>query len=433
MHNRICAVAMVVCLMLAACSPTPAPTPTASPAAATVSASPRPTVTPAATIAPAPTPEPGALILWATIAPEQAPALQKLIDDLATPLGIQVMVTAKTSDGLQADLRALALAKLATPDLIIGSQGDMGLLQRGNLIQPADDGLDPGAFVPAVASNATFGGNRWGTPLATTGYLLLLYNKKMVSTPPRTTDELINQARAQTAGDTYGLVAGWAEARWFVAWLAGYGGAALDANNNITIDGPASISALNLLKELRASGPPAPSTYAEGASLFRRGYAAMAIDGDWALPRYRAATDTLDLGVAPMPIVPATGNVAAPPLNGLYLMYGSTLATKQATAVRQLGAALAQPAAQERVAAELGLLPARIDALGSQAVQNNQVLAAAAVQLQNAAPVPPTAPLRCAWSAIEAQLPSVLVGEQPQEAASYQMQVNAVACATSQN
>src|SRR5690606_24845382 len=71
------------------------------------------------------------------------------------------------------------------------------------------------------------------------------------------------------------------------------------------------IAALNLLKELRRTGPPPPSTYADGVKLFREGRAAFAIDGDWASASYRQYTHTLDLGIARAPRISATGRSAA--------------------------------------------------------------------------------------------------------------------------
>ena len=120
-------------------------------------------------------------------------------------------------------------------------------------------------------------------------------------------------------------MAAWAEPRWFTAWLNGFAGAPLGADGRPALDTPQMLAALNLLKELRPAGPPPPSTYDEGVRLFRQGRAAFAIDGDWSLAGYREYTDTLDIGVAALPLVPATQRVAAPAFGGMYLMYSAQL------------------------------------------------------------------------------------------------------------
>jgi arabinogalactan oligomer/maltooligosaccharide transport system substrate-binding protein len=431
-HWAIRRLLLVLLCLLGACSPAPAPVPAEVPttplARPAPLPTPRPTAAPPVTAIPQPTAPPGALVLWASMEGQQLEALRRLIAEVSQPLGIEVQLVGKSPDGLHADLRAAALSGLPLPDLLWGTQDDLGIVQRQGLLQPAADGLDAGAFLPAVIAGATLEGQRWGTPLAAQGSLFLLYNRRLVERPPRTSDELIVAARAQTSGDRYGLVAGWAEPRWLAAWLAGVGGATLGPDGAPDLDTPQMLAALNLLKELRIAGPPAPSTYADGARLFAGGQAAFAIDGDWSLEGYRQYTDTLDLGIAPMPVVPSSGRVAAPPLGGIYMMYGKSLDGVQLERARALGAALAQPATQARLARDLGLLPALRAALADPAVRDNPALATAAAQIDGAAGLPPTRALRCAWSAIAAELPLVLLGDVRQEDAGQLMQASAANC-----
>jgi arabinogalactan oligomer/maltooligosaccharide transport system substrate-binding protein len=246
--SRLWLLFLIVCL--AACNPSPvvptpipvAPRPTAMPTAA-----PRPTAMPAVTTVAQPIAPPSALVLWAVVDDPQFVALQRLIADLSRPIGAEVVVIKKSADGLLADIRADALAGLPPPDLIWGTQDELGLLQRDDMLQPASEGLADDAMLPATIASATLQGRRWGTPLAAQGELLLLYNRKLANSPPRTTDELISRARALTHGDTYGLVAAWAEPRWFSAWLHGFGGASLTADGRPSLDTPQTIAALDLL------------------------------------------------------------------------------------------------------------------------------------------------------------------------------------------
>jgi arabinogalactan oligomer / maltooligosaccharide transport system substrate-binding protein len=428
-------IALALLLLLVSCSPAPPPSPTALPTAQatptirpTAPATPRPSAPPAVTTVAEPTARPGALTLWAAAEEPRLEALRKLIADTSRPLGVEVLVVGKSQDGLHADLRAAVLAGLPLPDLIWGTQDDLGIVQRQDLLQPSGDQLDAEAFLPATITGATLDGERWGTPLAAQGALFLLYNKKLADQAPRTSDELIVAARQQTSGDRYGLVAGWAEPRWLAAWLAGFGGRTLTANGEPSLDTPQMVAALNLLKELRVSGPSVPSTYAEGARMFRQGRVAFALDGDWSLENYREYTDTLDLGIAPMPLVAATGQAAAPPLGGIYLLYGKTLAGSQLEQARALGAALARREAQARIARELGLLPALRSALDDPVVQSDPALATAARYAVEAGGLPPTEALRCAWAALAARLPLVLLGELAPEEAGGLMQSSATNC-----
>jgi maltose-binding protein MalE len=371
---------------------------------------------------------PSALVLWAVAQGGELDALRRLVADLSAPIGAQVIVVGKSADGLLADMRADALAGLPPPDLIWGTQDELALLQQEGQLQPPDDGLDDGAFLPAVTAGAQAEGRRWGTPVAAQGYLLLLYNRKLADSPPRTTDELIARSRQLTGGDKYGLVMAWAEPRWFTAWLHGFGGAAIDQSGSPTLDTPQTVGALNLLRELRSSGPPPPVSYQDGVRTFRRGEAAFAIDGDWSLESYRAYSDTLDLGVAPMPVVPATGQPATSTMGGIYLMYNRALSGPRLEQAHALGGALTRPETQSRIARELHRLPALRAALADPAVTGDAALAAAAAQAERAPGLPPLKGLRCAWSAIAAALPPVILGELAQEDAARDMQTNAQAC-----
>ncbi|MBK9710210.1 MAG: extracellular solute-binding protein [Kouleothrix sp.] len=421
--------ALLLIFLLAGCQsaparPTPAPVgPTSVPTAA-----PRLTAVPPVTAVSAPTPPPSALVLWAIAEGPELAALRALLADLGQTLGVEVAVVGKSADGMLADIRADALSSVRPPDLLWGTQEELASLQAAGLLQPPDDRLDDAAFLPAVIAGATLEGRRWGTPVAAQGALLLLYNRGSVDRPPRTTDELIASARRLTGGDRYGLVAGWAEPRWFSAWLAGFGATPISPDGAPTLDTPQTVAALNLVRELRSSGPPPPSTYQDGVRLFRRGRAAFAIDGDWSLEGYRAYSDTLDLGIAPLPVVDATGLAAAAPLDGIYLMYSRALDGERLSQARALGAALAQPAAQARIARELQRLPALRAALADPAVTGDPALAAAAASAERAAALPPIQGLRCAWGAIRAELPPVLMGEQTQADAAAAMQADALAC-----
>src|SRR5215211_7265020 len=173
--SRVCALLLI--LSLAACNPSPVvptpipvvPRPTAAPTAA-----PRPTAVPAVTRVAQPVAPPSALVLWAVVDDARVGALRRLIADLSKSVGTDVVVIQKSADGLLADIRADALAGLPPPDLIWGTQDELGLLQRDDMLQPATEGLAEDAMLPAIVAGGTVQGRRWGAPLAAQGYLLLL-------------------------------------------------------------------------------------------------------------------------------------------------------------------------------------------------------------------------------------------------------------------
>src|SRR5262245_23989072 len=186
---------LLLMLLLPACSSAPAPTPptlgpsnpnrapTAAASSATIA--PRPTAPPVVTNISVPTPPPSALVLWAVAEEPRLEALKRLVADLRSAEGVDVVLVGKSASGLVTDIRSDALAGLPPPDLIWSGSEDLGFLQREGLLQPAADGIDTSAFLSAAIDGATLDGKRWGTPLAAQGALLLLHNRALAAQPPR--------------------------------------------------------------------------------------------------------------------------------------------------------------------------------------------------------------------------------------------------------
>jgi arabinogalactan oligomer/maltooligosaccharide transport system substrate-binding protein len=418
-----CAAPPAVPTSLPSATPTARSTPTAPPTKATL---PTPTQAPPAASA---TPLPQRpMLVWAVAPEAQREPLAKLLAAQGQAAGVPLTVVVKSADALAADLAAGSLAGLDAPDLYWGGADDLFLLQRTGAILPAKDGIVDADMLPATIEGSTAAGTRWGTPVAARGFLLLLYNQKLVERVPTTADDLLAEARRLNGGGNVGLVAAWVEMRWLQAWLAGWGERILAVDGSPQLDTPAMIEALGLLKSLRAAGPPPPSTYAAGAKLFRDGKAAFAIDGDWALSEYRRYTETLELGFAPLPTVSPAGQRALAPLEGIYLMYGAQLNEAQRGEAHKLAEALLRPGTQAALARELGYLPALRSAIRDSAVTRDPALRAAAQTAERAPGLPPSPGLRCAWESAEGILPLFLLGDLDAEETSARLQRDAETC-----
>lgn len=422
---------ILVLVLLAACGqpasmpPTPSSEPAATPTA-TSTPLPSPTSAPAATPLPTPTPAPEPLTVWAAGDEARRDALTLLLTDAAAAAGVPIRIRSSTPDAMIARLRVDQIDGRPPPDVIWGDGNDLAILRTMGLIQ-AVRSTPPEDALPAVITGATADDQQWGAPVGAQGFLLLLYNRKLVENPPRTIDALIAAARANTGSSRVGLIAGWTEARWFVFWLDITGGVMFGADGLPALDAPSVVAALELLRSVRRYGPTPPSTYDEGARLFRRGRAALAIDGDWALEGYRGLTDTLELGIAPLPLT-NRGTPATAPLTGVYLMYGAALDGQRLAQAEALAATLREPAWQARIARDLGMLPASLTALNDPAITDDPALAAAAMSARTAPGIPPTRPIRCAWDAIEVELTPFLLGRRSAAETAAAMQKRATAC-----
>jgi ABC-type glycerol-3-phosphate transport system substrate-binding protein len=419
---KLCGLAL--CLtMAAACAAPPAPP---SPAAETPTPAPIASAAPAPTARPTPAPTPAArpLRLWVGEPEATVAALRALATEYAASGGVVIELSAKPPDTLRMSVAGVGLTGDPPPDMIWADQETLAGLRADGQLQPATPAGDP---LPGLLADATADGKLWGVPLTAQGGLLLLYNRRIAAGPPATSDELITRSRAGGAG----LVMSWDEPRWLLPWLYGFGGALTGgADGAPTLDTPEMRSALGLLRELAAASPAEVKTYRGGQRWFGAGEVAFTVDGDWALPEYRTLTETLDLGVAPLPLIPATGRRALPLIGGSFLMLQRDLSGADLARATGFAAFLASPERQSRLARELGRLPASQQALGAPTLRADPALAAAA-DLAAAAPgLPPTKAARCALFGIDVWLPSLLKGTLNQAETATAMQQEAQACVT---
>jgi ABC-type glycerol-3-phosphate transport system substrate-binding protein len=152
------------------------------------------------------------------------------------------------------------------------------------------------------------------------------------------------------------------------------------------------------------------------------------VDGTWALPDYRNPVLALNLQIAPLPRVPATGRRAAPALGGTYLMYHRTLSGEELRQARAFGGYLQQPDIQIRLARALQRPPALRAVLAAPPIAGDAQLASASAQAVEAIGLPPTQALRCALQSIETRLGPLLAGEIDQQTAAEEMQQQAEQC-----
>lgn len=142
-----------------------------------------------------------------------------------------------------------------------------------------------------------------GIPLQQTT-VALFYNRKLVSTPPATWDELVAEsARVHRENpDLAGVNVPKGEGfgAWvFPAFVASAGGRMLDEENRrITFADPPAQRALALWRRLLESSP---RQITNSENPFHKGLAAMMFSGPWEVPAIRQQFPQLDFGVAPLP------------------------------------------------------------------------------------------------------------------------------------
>jgi arabinogalactan oligomer/maltooligosaccharide transport system substrate-binding protein len=221
----------------------------------------------------------------------------------AHPL-VKFEVVNKDVETLREDFQTASLAG-NPPDLLWTVSDHVGPFSVAGIIQPVDKLVDLTKYVESIK----LGNDTWAVPISSGNHLMLLYNKDLVATAPKDTDELISVAQSITSGDTYGLVFNFTEPFWLAPWLGGFGGRVF-AEDGVTptLNTPAMVDTLQFLYDLKYTYKvmPAEADYNGADTLFKEGKAGMLINGDWSLGDYKTALGD-KLGVDPHPGVKKHG------------------------------------------------------------------------------------------------------------------------------
>jgi arabinogalactan oligomer/maltooligosaccharide transport system substrate-binding protein len=286
------------------------------------------------------------------------------------------------------------------PDVFIFAQDKMGgWIEAGNTIEPIDFYVDAGVkskYLPTTIDAMTYHGSLWGLPL---NYkcITLIYNKKLVSTPPKTTAEMIKLSQSLTnkAAGRFGLA--WAYGDfWYVAsMLNGYGGAVFGPGGKPTMNAPENVKALDLLVAWGKSGfMPAEPSSALITSLFNEGKAAMVFSGSWFLGE---VSKEIDYGMAPLPLLSEAGNKPMRPwmsVEGVYVAAPS----KQKEAAFDFVKYVTDVEAARVMALEGLQNPAVKAVYDDPKVGTDVVLAAFRKQVEVALPMPNLPEMTMVWS-----------------------------------
>lgn len=413
--------AMVVALVLAACTST-----SASPSAGEPSES-------------AEASEPSfptgdvAIELWTKEGDPNIDFVQQLADDYsALHPNVTFNVVNKDVELLREDMVNSALAPETQPELLWTVLDHVGPLYDAGVVQPLTGQFDESVLADAAKGAGTYGPDNdiWVAPISIGNQLMLYYNKSKVADAPADTDAMIAAAVANTSGADYGLVYNQTEPFWLVPWLGGFGGAVFGSDGQTpTLDTPEMEATLQFLYDLKFDSEVMPSEcdYTCADDLFKTGSAGMIINGDWTLGDYVTALGD-DLGVAPIPMVTSTGTYPAPYIGGTYWMVPSSVEGDTLTVVLDfIDFTLA--ADQQRAQVEvLKRLPSNDEVLNSAVVTGDPNLADAADAVSKGVPQPVNLEMRCNWDAMKPQMSAVLSGTASVADAAAAMQAAADAC-----
>lgn len=338
---------------------------------------------------------------------------------------LAVELVSKETDALRVDFQNIS-SDGDMPDLLWTVNDHVDLFALAGLIQPIDRLIDTDAYIDSVVIE----GKTWAVPISGGNHLMLLYNKNIISEPPRTTDEMIAVGKRLTSDDRYGLVWNQTEPLWLIPWLGGFGGQVF-AEDGVTptLDTPEMIAALQFLSDLKNlhAITPQEADYSGADRIFKEGRAAMIINGDWSLGEYRNSLGA-DLGIAPLPLVTDTNQFPTPYISGRYLMIPVDVKRREIKQVIEFVEFVTNYDNQLRLTIELNRLPALRIVLEDPLIADDPVLGGASLQLTTGTPMPSVVQMRCNWDVMKPGLIAVLSETKSAADAASDMQAGADSC-----
>src|SRR5437763_65953 len=147
-----------------------------------------------------------------------------------------------------ADKISAAVPRGKGPDVFIYAQDRLGgWSEAGNTVEPIDFFLDPetkARFIPTTMEAMTYKGTVYGLPL---NYkcITLIYNKKLVSAPPKDSNELVAIAKKLTdkGAGRFGLAYAYSDYYYHAALQNAFGGYVFEGGAKPAINHPANAKA----------------------------------------------------------------------------------------------------------------------------------------------------------------------------------------------
>src|SRR5688572_7747574 len=176
------------------------------------------------------------IVVWHSYRAGERKALEKVAEEYnKSQTANKVQLLAVPFDAL-ADKVSAAVPRGKGPDIFIYAQDRLGgWIEAGNTVEPIDFFLDDatkGRYLPTTMDAMTYRGQVWGLPL-NYKVITLIYNKKLVKSPPKDSAELVKVAKELTdkKSGRFGLAYAFTDYYYHAALQNGFGGGSFSSGS----------------------------------------------------------------------------------------------------------------------------------------------------------------------------------------------------------
>ncbi len=370
--------------------------------------------------------------IWHQMLYENRKALREMCDRYEEKHPeIEISLLYRETEELRSNYQSSAMGG-SGPELIYGPSDQVGPFSTMGIIQPLDDLFEPEFFHDFVDNAVVrYKGRIWMVGDVVGNHLMLLYNKKLVPTPPKNTDEMIRIGQSLTKDlngdgktDQYGLVWNFTEPFFFAPWVGGFGGWLITDEGQPSLNTEPMVNAFKFIKSLRDEHKiiPKECDYEIANAMFKTGSAGMIINGDWSIGDY---TGVVDFGIVPIPKVSATGLWPSPMVSTKGYSVNVNVKGDMLAKCKDLIRYLTSDEVQYYYASKLNMQPSSRAALKNPVVAENEVLSASAKCIEHGRPMPVQPEMRAIWDALRTQYQDALGDNVTPEEAARLSQLNA--------
>lgn len=343
------------------------------------------------------------ILVWHAYRGDEKAAFEKVVEKFNAAMkseGISATTLAVPYDAY-ADKISAAVPRGRGPDVFIFAQDRLGgWVEAGKTIEPIGFFLDEeieGRFIPLTLEAMTYQGEIYGLPLNFKA-ITQIYNKALVKSPPKTSDELVAVAKKLTdaSAGKFGLAYPYSDFYYHAALMNAFGGGVFNDDRQPIVDNAGNVKSMEqLLRWYKQDGilPAEPST-ALITNLFNEGRAAIVFSGPWFLGEI---SDDVDYGLALLPKISAANGEPMKPwvtVEGAYIAEPS----KNKDAAFEFLDYLTSQEAALVMALEGGQTPANESVYDNAKVKSDPVLQAFRAQVDQAVPMPNYAEMTMMWS-----------------------------------
>ena len=341
------------------------------------------------------------ITVWHSADATIADALEKKLNSLLKNATVKM----ERKENLSESLKLVSDDPKTAPDMFLWAHDKVGVFAEMGIIEPvnklvSDDDLKN--LIPMTLQAGTYKNEKYQLPLYFES-LLFIYNKDLMQEAPKTTDELLAKAKAETKDNKYVLVEQHSTSYCIAPWLHGFGGYMINTDKKPGLDLPETQKALEYHKQF-VQYMPADGEYNTVTTLFTEGKSASIIGGPWLIPGLKAAK--LNYGIAPMPTLP--NGEPLKPFSGVQgLQVIKQAADNKKDAVKEVLLAAINPEVGIELAKVANCAPANNLAYKDAEVSKNEMISILQEMAKTLVPMPNIPEMDVMWGATDGLLAEV--------------------------